>query len=361
MNTEHDVSVNPDKIRNAVAKMLEVNFSIQPNDRVLVLTDFPATDLLKRLSAPEMEAQLQRSMLARWVYEIAKLAFPENNFEFLPFQATGLNGMEPPEKVPQALLTADIGIAITSYSLTHTKARNDATDRGVKIASMPGFLVDMFYPGGAMDADYHMIANRTLEIQSRLEGVSEIKISNKQGTDLEFSIQGRKKFAETGLIERFAKPCNLPAGEAGCSPVEGTTNGRIVLEKGWHKSLSDGQAAIAIEEGFIKSIVGPKKFVEEMDRILRVGIDQDPYKSRRNIAEFGIGTNPNAKKIDNTLEAEKILGTIHIGYGNNFFMGGKVNADFHSDFVVNAPSVWLDREIFMNNGDFSSPQRKITV
>ena len=79
-----------------------------------------------------------------------------------------------------------------------------------------------------MDADYRMIAKRTLEIQKRLEGVSEVKISNQQGTDLEFSIQGRKKFAETGLIERFAKPCNLPAGEAGCSPVEGTTNGRIV-------------------------------------------------------------------------------------------------------------------------------------
>ena len=74
------------------------------------------------------------------------------------------------------------------------------------------------------------------------------------------------------------------------------------LEKGWQKSLSDGQATIAIEEGFIKSIVGPKKFVEAMDRILRVGVDQDPYKSRRNIAEFGIGTNPNAKRIDNTLE-----------------------------------------------------------
>ena len=85
MNAEHDVSVNPDKIRNAVAKMLEVNFSIQPDDRVLVLTDFPDTDLLKKLSASEMEAQLQRSMLARGVYEIAKLALSRKQFRVLAF------------------------------------------------------------------------------------------------------------------------------------------------------------------------------------------------------------------------------------------------------------------------------------
>ena len=90
--------------------------------------------------------------------------------------------------------------------------------------------------------------------------------------------------------------------------------------------------------------------MKEIDSILKTGTEEEPFKSRRNIAEFGIGTNPNARRIDSTLEAEKILGTIHIGYGNNFFMGGKVNADFHSDFIVSAPTVWFDDELFMNEG-----------
>jgi len=351
---KNNLAADPNQIRKAVVKMFEVNFSIQPAERVVVLTDFPDGNLLRNLQAADVEAQLQRSMLARWVYEIGNAAFTQNNFKFLPFPATGLNGKEPPGEVIEGLNDADIAVAITSYSLTHTKTRNDATDRGVRIASMPGFLVDMFYPGGAMDADYRLIAKRSLDIQKILEPVSQVKISNPTGTYLEFIVKDRKKFAETGLIEKFAKPCNLPAGEAGCSPLEGSARGKIVLEKGWHKYLLDGRGTIEIEDGVIKSLHGPGTFVNEIDRILKIGTDDQPYKSRRNIAEFGIGTNPNARRIDSTLEAEKIMGTIHIGYGNNFFMGGKVNADFHSDFIVNAPTVWFDEELFMNAGDFVS-------
>src|SRR5579871_1729772 len=150
MQTEkNNLAADPNLIRNAVVKMFEVNFSIQPAERVVVLTDFPDGNLLRNLQAADVEAQLQRSMLARWVYEIGNAAFPQNNFKFLPFPATGLNGKEPPGEVIEGLNDADIAVAITSYSLTHTKTRNDATDRGVRIASMPGFLVDMFYPGGA--------------------------------------------------------------------------------------------------------------------------------------------------------------------------------------------------------------------
>ena len=39
--------------------------------------------------------------------------------------------------------------------------------------------------------------------------------------------------------------------------------------------------------------------------------------ANRNIAELGIGTNDRATRPDNILEAEKILGTIHIALGDN--------------------------------------------
>ena len=37
----------------------------------------------------------------------------------------------------------------------------------------------------------------------------------------------------------------------------------------------------------------------------------------RNMAELGIGTNDKASRPDNVLEAEKILGTIHMALGDN--------------------------------------------
>ena len=42
----------------------------------------------------------------------------------------------------------------------------------------------------------------------------------------------------------------------------------------------------------------------------------------RNLAELGIGTNDKASRPDNVLEAEKILGTIHLALGDNTGFGG---------------------------------------
>ncbi len=185
---------------------------------------------------------MQRALLARYVKEIGEEAYPKNSFRFFPFPATGLNGMEPVANVGEELLKADVAVALTSYSITHTKARNAATSAGVRVASMPGFTMDMFYEGGVMAADYLAIAQKTMRIRNALEKVSKVEVNTQTGTNLSFSINGRPKFAETGLIEKYNKACNLPAGEAACSPIEGSANGTIVVEKGWHKFADDERA-----------------------------------------------------------------------------------------------------------------------
>jgi leucyl aminopeptidase (aminopeptidase T) len=76
----------------------------------------------------------------------------------------------------------------------------------------------------------------------------------------------------------------------------------------------------------------------------------DPHRARlearfaenancRNIAELGIGTNDKASRPDNVLEAEKILGTIHIALGDNTGFGGTVSAPFHEDYVFYQPTL----------------------
>jgi aminopeptidase len=333
--------------------MFKANFSLAESERVLVLTDVPTMELWRSLKTDELGLQVQRSLLARYVKEIGEECFPRNSFRFFPFRATGLNGSEPVAAVGEELLKADVALALTSYSITHTKARNTATSAGVRVASMPGFTVEMFYEGGVMAADYLAIAEKTKRIRNVLEGVSTVEIGTETGTHLSFSIKGRPKFAETGLIEKYNKACNLPAGEAACSPIEGTANGTLVVEKGWHK-FADRDTRIEVSDGFIGKIEGSEQFEEMLNDILRPGSHDEPYRSRRNIAEFGIGTNPNAKRPDITLEAEKIEGTIHIGYGNNFFMGGIVNSDYHSDFVIPSPTVVFDGKVFMEKGKIVS-------
>ena len=48
-----------------------------------------------------------------------------------------------------------------------------------------------------------------------------------------------------------------------------------------------------------------------------------------NIAELGIGCNPNAVITGNVLEDEKV--GLHIAYGMSTFIGGKVKSDMHQD------------------------------
>lgn len=344
------IDINVNQIRSGIIRMFEVNFSLAKRERVLVVTDVPTPDRWIKLDSEELDSELHRSLLARYINQIGAEAFPDNQFSFYAFPATGVNGMDPPEYIGERMLQSEVCVALTSFSITHTKARNSATSSGVRVASMPGFLAEMFYENGVMSADYRSIAKKTLWIQEVLNGVSEVEVTTPAGTNLKFTIKGRPTFAETGLIEKYNRACNLPAGEAACSPIEGSANGTIIVEKGWHKLTKDEPAKLEVNDGLITRIEGATLFVNFFNKIFGSEKQDEIFTKRRNIAEFGIGTNPKAKRPDNTLEAEKIEGTIHIGYGNNFFMGGKVNADYHSDFVIPFPNVKFDGEIFMENG-----------
>ncbi len=60
-------------------------------------------------------------------------------------------------------------------------------------------------------------------------------------------------------------------------------------------------------------------------------------------AELGIGCNPSYSTLTATeLVDEKVAGTIHIGLGNNTFMGGTNDADTHLDIVTIPTAILID-------------------
>ena len=73
-------------------------------------------------------------------------------------------------------------------------------------------------------------------------------------------------------------------------------------------------------------------------------------KERRNLAELGVGTNSKARSTESVLEAEKILGTVHIAIGDNAHIGGAVTADLHMDFVLPHTVLILDGQTVMADG-----------
>ncbi len=224
-------------------------------------------------------------------------------------------------------------IALSNYSTSHTTFRNLLTKVcGTRYASMPLFEAGMLE--GAMAVDYRELKRRTILIAEEIRKAELIEVKTPNGTHIVFSKKGRKVSADTGILTRAGSFGNLPAGEVYLAPLEGTANGTLILEWAPTRKLAS-PIILTVKDGYVGDVSGNEPFVSYLREKLK------EKKENGNIAELGIGTNDRARRPDNILESEKILGTIHIALGDNSSFGGKVSAPFHQDFVFFRPTVTL--------------------
>jgi aminopeptidase len=255
-----------------------------------------------------------------------------------------INGEEPSPVIAELMQKFDIVLCPTTKSLTHTDARRNASANGVRIATFPGITNEVMIRG--MNADYNSISKRTVKLSEILESGNKIHVTSTIGTDITFSIVGRKAYASKGLFHASGESGNLPTGEAFLAPVEGTANGVFIVDGSMAGLglIKNANIRIGVENGYATKITGgilAKKLNVILDEV---------GKDARNIAEFGIGTNDSAKLSGVLLEDEKVMGTIHIALGNNVSMGGSVNVPIHLDGVVKKPTVWMDGKLLMKDG-----------
>ncbi|MCZ7384929.1 MAG: aminopeptidase [Candidatus Methanoperedens sp.] len=248
------------------------------------------------------------------------------------------HGEELPQAIAEAMKNADVVIAPTTYSLTHTQARINACKKGVRIASMPGITEKMMNSGG-MTADYNKVNEIAIDLNRRLEKVKNIRVVTDSGTDITFDFEGCKWMTDTGLCREKGCSTNLPAGELYIAPKD--ANGVFVVDGSMSGlGLLDSTLEFTVRNRYVTDIKG--KHAEKLKAILdRVG------EKARNIAEFGIGINPEARLIGNVLEDEKVGGTVHIALGDNSTFGGNVMAGIHLDGIITKPLLFADNERFI--------------
>lgn len=251
------------------------------------------------------------------------------------------SGEEPPKAAAEAMKNSDVVICITEHSLTHTRARKDAAAFGARIATMPGITKEMFLKG-AITADYTQVEKLTKKVAEILTRGSKVVIE-KDEYKLEMNIEGRRGIESTGRYLEKGQSGNLPSGEAYIAPIEGSACGSILVD-GSIVGLGKLKSPILlkIEKGLLVDAIGDgaKEWLEMLGH----------SSAARNVAEFGIGTNPNAILSGNILEDEKILGTIHVAFGSNDTFGGNVSAGVHLDAVVLNPSVYIDGKLILDKG-----------
>lgn len=261
-----------------------------------------------------------------------------------------INGESLPQCVTRAMEQVDVAIVLATKSATHTDGVHAAAARGVRVASMPGVTVDML-SGGAITVDYEQLAALTLRTCELLARAQIAEVSTLAGTSIRLGLGGwdRCPWLDTGLFPAWGGVANLPAGEATIAPLEGTTEGVLVTDLliSTEPGLLKWPVELLIKDGYVVRVKPDERAPHLVHAFATYG------QSSRNIAEFAVGTNPNARSTGNLLEDEKRLGTAHFGLGNNTKLGGKVYSPVHIDCIFSCPTIYLDDKLLMKEGQFN--------
>jgi leucyl aminopeptidase (aminopeptidase T) len=254
-----------------------------------------------------------------------------------------INGEEPPFAISEMMKMVDVVVIPTAKSLTHTDARRNAVKEGVRVGTMPGISVEIM--SRCLNADFDKIVELTEYVAKRLEGVKTVKVVTEAGTNLVMPIEGRMIIPSTGVLREKGQSGNMPSGETYLAPIEGKSNGTLVID-GSMAGIGVIKTPIKVEirDGYAEEITGG----EEAQRLIAM-LDKNGREARA-VAEFGIGTNYKAILSGQILEDEKVLGTIHVAFGNNLTMGGSIAVNSHLDGLVKSPDVYLDDELVMKKG-----------
>jgi leucyl aminopeptidase (aminopeptidase T) len=254
----------------------------------------------------------------------------------LMFPPTARNGDEPPDNVAAALSSVDAAAMVTKFSLSHTRARIAATEKGVRIAGMAGGIdSDIFCR--LLPTDYASLESRGRALAEQLTAADRCRITSPEGTEVELVIRGRTGRSDDGDLRRPGAFGNLPAGEAYIAPNEELGEGLVVFDgslTAW--GLLDEPLRVELAGGRIVGASGGAAARFLLDTLDSAG------PAGRVIAELGVGTNPMARIGGRIIEDEKAAGTIHIAFGTNISLGGANYAAVHLDGVVRNPTVELD-------------------
>jgi leucyl aminopeptidase (aminopeptidase T) len=349
-----------------IRKILKNNMGLKPNERCLVFTDLLNEDVdenqkLRRSKLPLIAKAFfeEANSIAKAFYfeypslgspaseppfELWEIAFGKSctkEFEYLKEKILSKT-LSDEEKiliesiVKQKNESVDVIIALPNYSTSHTFFRKLLTNTcGSRFASMPLFDENMLF--GPLNVDLEELKDNTLRVYEILKGAKVIKVSAKNGTQIEFNTEGREFLADYGLLDKPGSFGNLPAGEVFIAPNEGATNGYFVAEFGPTFKFNNNLCFV-VKDGYVREIIGSDNYANTLEGIIK------KYPQAANIAELGIGTNKKAKDPLNILEAEKIYKTIHMALGDNSSFGGKVSVPFHQDFVLFEPNVIIIKD-----------------
>jgi leucyl aminopeptidase (aminopeptidase T) len=317
---------NMKNLKLSAIRALEEYLEVKQHEPVLLIFDNTTKDIAKAFELAAEELNLKITL-----HEI---------------EPTGGHAREPDDKTAQLMKKFPVVIIPTKYSLTHTKATVNARKAGARVATLPGINHPVFEKGLKSDPNKLEIAGHAW--MNLLNGNHKVRIITEAGTDITFLVGNHPVFNDSGCFFETGFGGNLPAGEVYLAPNPGTGTGTIVIDGtigGQHWDKDSAPAKLVVENGTIKSFEGERAL------ILKETLEKAGPAALK-IAEFGIGTNLHLEMTGNLLGDEKVVGTVHIAFGNNASMGGDNDVQVHIDCLILLPDLLIDSKQVMYRGNW---------
>ncbi len=222
----------------------------------------------------------------------------------------------------------------------------------VRHGHMPGITKQLMREG--MNVDYKRIHDITLKVYDLVRQARTIRTTSPRGTDLTATFSSELRWIPShGLYHRPGEWGNLPEGEVFTCPsdVEGVIVAEVLGDYFSEKyGLLDNPLIITIEKGQVTRVEGKDRaLVEEFLTYL----DSDPHGRR--VGEFAIGTNVALTHlVGNLLQDEKFPG-IHVAFGNPYpqLTGATWSAKTHVDVIPTQCTIDVDGRRLMTKGVYS--------
>lgn len=214
-------------------------------------------------------------------------------------------------------------------------------------------LSKLFWEG--INLDYTQLQQQAEALRAKLASGRDVHVTHPNGTDMTFSIAGRKVVSSDGLISEADRKAGgaalavyLPAGEVMTSAVRGSANGKLVQATNFYRDKPVDNLVMEFKDGKLASMTGSgagfADLKAEYDAITVAGKDE--------FGAFDLGINPNIRlpaeaKVGNWVPA----GMVTLGFGNELWAGGTNNVPYAQDVHLAGATVTVDGATLVDKGE----------
>ena len=303
-------------------RLVHVNGRVQPGEAVVVVTDPTMLRYADAVAATAREAGAAVTVC------------------IIPMRDQ--DGQEPPPPVARAMAEAAVIFSPVRISITHTRAMRAVLDAGARVCMMTAYTDAIMTSAALCRTDFEAQADVCHRLGAAFTNGALVHLTSPRGTDLRFAIEGRVANVLTNIPDP-GQLAPVPDIEVNVVPVTGSAEGTIIADASVPYlgiGILEQPIVCTVEEGYIVEMTGGAQA-----DFLREHLESFADRHCFNVAELGVGLNPNARLTGEMLEDEGVMGTIHIGIGTSHTLGGEIVAPMHYDLIMWEPTIVVDGRV----------------